>query len=85
MSDMTASFDVEVRVDSLRALMLWVVEQIGLLNRRRVVDHFTVTLSRQTDRQEMHEESIPYSEGHALPATEPRITSTYPIDQELEL
>lgn len=85
MSDLTAMFEVEVRVESLRALMLATVANIGRLNRWQPSRHFTVTYAMQQEKHEMHEETVAFTEGHALPATEPRITSTHPIDQELDL
>jgi len=85
MSDTSVLIDQDVRAESLRALMLNVVSEMGKLNRRRVSHHFSVTLVRKPDEKEMRTESIPFAEGRALPATEPRITNNNPIDQELEL
>lgn len=85
MSDTSATFDVQVYADSLRGLMLATVAEIGKLNRRNVSRHFSVTFIQRMEPQETHTESVPLLEGSALPATEPRITSTNPIDQELVL
>jgi len=85
MSDTSVMIDTVVRAESLRGLMLLVVDTIGRENRRRMIDHFSITLSLTKESRELHEESIPVLEGRTLPATEPRLTNNNPIDKELEL
>ena len=85
MSDTSASFETEVYSDSLRGLLLSAVAEIGKLNRRNVMRHFSLTFMQGQDKTAMHDESIPVLEGHVLRDTEPRITNHNPIDQELDL
>jgi len=85
MSDPSALIDTEVCVKTLKHLMVDVVELIARLNRRRVSDHFSVTLVRQADNPGIVTECIAIMEASPLPDTEPRITNLVPIDMELTL